>query len=143
MMFRFPLPTPRYTSYTRLGIGQEATSDEIRVVAAQYISRLKAESADPDKLAEANKLKDLASTKERERYDAEHPPLSLLRLEPMWDRVFGDRAERLVVLAILRRELEAFLVRRGSALYFPSDLTRTDFTEDFAYSQVLDGGRTS
>ncbi len=143
MMFEFPLPTPRDTSYTRLGIGPEATTDEVRDAAARYVSSLKAGSADPDKLAEANKLKDLATTKERERYDAEHPPLGLLRLEPMWEGVFGDRAERLVVLAVLRRELEAFLVHRGWAVRFPSDLTRTDFTEDFAYSPLLDGRRIS
>ena len=137
-MFRMPLPMPRRTSYTRLGIGPEATADEIRVAAARYVSRLKAEGADEDKLAEANRLKDLAKAEEKARYDDAHPPLGLLSLEATWPGVFEDRTQK---LAVLRRELEAFLVGRGSTVYFPSDLTRTDFSGDFTYSPVLDSGR--
>lgn len=138
-MFRLPLPIPRGSHYARLGIGPEATADEIRGAADEYASRLRAEGASEDKLAEANELKGLARTTERSRYDAEHPPLGLLRLEETWSGFFEGRAQS---LAVLRRELEQFLEDRGAAVHFPSDLSRTDFTDDYAYSPILDGPRS-
>lgn len=138
-MFRLPLPLPRGTHYARLGIGPEATADEIREAADEYANRLRAQGASEDKLAEANELKALARADERARYDSEHPPLGLLRLEDTWSGFFEDRARS---LAVLRRELEGFLESGGAAVHFPSDLTRTDFTDDFAYSPILDGQRS-
>jgi hypothetical protein len=140
LMFRLPLPILRNTSYTRLGVGPEATADEIRAASDEYVSRLKARGANHDKLAEANELKNLARAEERERYDADHPPLGLLHLEATRSGLFEDRTQG---LAVLRRELEAFLARRGSPVYFPSDLTRTDFSEDFTYSSILDGRQST
>jgi hypothetical protein len=129
------MPVPRNTSYARLGVGPEATAEEIQVASSQYLARLKQEHASDDQLKAASALKSLARADERARYDADHPPLSLLRLEPTWSSFVENRAEG---LALLRRELEEFLASRGAEVYYPSDLTRTNFTDDFAYSPILD-----
>jgi hypothetical protein len=136
-LFRLPLPVPRRTHYELLGIGPEATADEVRHASSEYVDRLRAEGASDEKLAEANAV-NLASVDERAAYDEDHPPLALLRLEPPHGPLFEDRDHG---LAALRRELEHFLAGRGADVYFPSDTTRTDFTADYTYSPLLDGPR--
>jgi hypothetical protein len=136
-LFSYPLPVPRQTVYERFGIGPEATAAEVRDASAEYVRRLQAEGASEDKVAQANAMK-LESGEQRAAYDAEHPPLALLRLVPPQSSLFQDRDH---ALAVLRRELERLLSSRGEAVYFPLDVTRTDFTSDFDYSPVLDPPR--
>jgi hypothetical protein len=125
---------PRSTQYARLGVAPEATADEIRAAAARLGKALRDSGASPEEMAEAHRA-NLDSEEARAAYDARHPPLSLLRLEPTWDPVFDDRA---TCLAVLRRELEAFLRRTGEAVHHPVDTTRTDFTADFTPTPLLD-----
>jgi hypothetical protein len=123
--------------YERLGIGPDATAEEVRDASREYVARLKAEGANEDKIAEANAMK-LESAEQRAAYDSEHPPLALLRLAPPRSDFFQDRDH---ALAVLRRALERLLSSRGEAVYFPSDVTRTDFSSDFSYSPLLDPPR--
>lgn len=133
-LFGLPLVFPRATHYTLLGIAPEATTAEIRAAAATHVARLKESGASEEAIAEANGL-NLESNKFRAAYDAQHPPLPLMRLESTWDPVFDDRA---TCLAALRRELEAFLRDKGETVHHPDDTTRTDFTTDFTPTPLLD-----
>ena len=132
--FPVPPPIPAFTNYTRLGIGPESTAEEIRTAFARYVKLLRARGASEAELAEANGI-GLMSTEQRAAFDNDHPPLELLKFHPTWLSLFDDRAQ---ALAVLRRELEQFLLSRGVHVYFPTDVTRTDFTDDFTYSPLLD-----
>ncbi|TYB43956.1 hypothetical protein [Actinomadura chibensis] len=133
-LFALPLVFPRSTQYARLGVAPEATAGEIRAATNRLAARLKAGGADEETISEMTGL-DLEKGEAREAYDAQHPPLPLMRLEPAWAPVFDDRA---ACLAALRRELEAFLLDAGETVYFPDDTTRTDFTADFTPTPLLD-----
>ena len=134
-LFGLPLVVPRANRYTQLGIAPEATAAEVRAATDRYIARLKADGAGDEEIARVHGLS-LEKPDDRAAYDAEHPPLPLLRLEPAGDPVFDDRATS---LAALRRELERFLLDAGEAVYHPDDTTRTDFTADFHPTSLLDG----
>lgn len=133
-LFALPLVVPRANRYAELGIGPEATTAEVRAATARHIARLKAGGASEDEIAQAHELS-LEKPEDRAAYDAEHPPLPLLRLEPAGDPVFDDRATS---LAALRRELERFLLDAGETVHHPDDTTRTDFTADFRPVPLLD-----
>lgn len=133
-LFSLPVILPRSTHYSRLGVRPEATPDEIRAASARLQSELKARGADVSELVEANAI-NLESASARAAHDAEHPPLSLMRLQPTWSPVFDDRTAGLLAL---RTGLEQFLHERGEKVYHPSDLTRTDFIDDFTYCPLLD-----
>lgn len=75
------------------------------------------------------------STSARPAHDAQHPPLSLTRLQPTWSPVFDNRTAG---LAALRTELEHFLSGQGEDVAPPTDLTRTDFTGDYTPCALLD-----
>lgn len=134
-LFRLPLPVPRRTLYERIGVGPDASADEVRSAQTDYVRRLEARGGDEDEIKEANAV-NLANKEERGAYDAQHPPIAILRLEPVWYAVFEDRAEG---LAVLRRDLERFLGMLGAPVSPPSDLTRADFSDDFAHASLLDG----
>jgi hypothetical protein len=134
-LFTLPLVIPRSTEYTRLAAPPEATAEEIRAAAARRDARLRAEGASQDALAAAHEV-NLADAGARAEYDARFPPLGLLRFEPTWAAVFDERD---TALAVLRREIEAFLAAAGERVFCPSDITRTDFTGDFAHCPLLDG----
>lgn len=136
-LFALPPVVPRGSRYAQLGIAPEATAAEVRAATDRYVARLKAAGASDDVIAEAHAVS-LEKPDARAAYDAEHPPLALLRLEPAWDRVFDDRATS---LAALRRELERFLLDAGEVVHHPDDTTRTDFTADFRPTPLLDGER--
>jgi hypothetical protein len=125
---------PRATHYTRLGVAPEATEEEIRAAAAGLVARLKACGASEEAISEAHGL-NLESRAARAAYDAQHPPLPLMRLESTWNPVFDDRA---TCLAVLRRQLEAFLHHAGETVHRPDDTTRSDFTTDFTPTPLLD-----
>jgi hypothetical protein len=133
-LFPFPLVIPRSTHYARLGVAPEATADEIRAAAAKLEDRLRARGATAEEFAEAHAV-NLESPQERAAYDAAHPPLPLMRLEPTWNPVFDDKT---ACLAVLRRELERFLLSAGETVHHPADTTRTDFTADFTPTPMLD-----
>ena len=173
-LFDYPLPIPRHTLYEELGLGPEATPEEIREAKAEAVRKLRArraaiqtrmasltagshparrQHAEQEPLerelrqlrAEHKKLEErevqintigLESTEKRRQYDAEHPPLALLKLAPPAGDVFKDNR---LVIVLLRRELSAFLQQRGMDVFHPSDLTRIDFTSDFTYFEILDG----
>jgi hypothetical protein len=134
-LFALPLVFPRDSHYALLGIAPEATAAEVRAAVAGYVARLRAGGADEGAVARAHGL-DLESGEARAAYDARHPPLPLMRLEPTWDPVFDDRA---TCLAALRREVESFLLAGGEAVHHPDDATRADFTADFTPTPLLDG----
>jgi hypothetical protein len=134
-LFPAPLLPPATTDYARLGLGPEATADEIRAASSRLDQRLRRQGASETELAAAHAIR-LESVEERAAYDLAHPPLALLKLRPTWHPVLDRAAVRLYVL---RRELEAFLRERGEPVYLPSDLTRTDFTADHTPDPLLDG----
>jgi hypothetical protein len=136
-LFPLPLVVPRANRFAQLGIAPEATAAEVRAATDRYVTRLKATGASDEAIAEAHALS-LEKPEHRAAYDAEHPPLQLLRLEPAWDPVFDDRATS---LAALRRELERFLIDAGETVHHPDDTTRIDFTADFRQTPLLDGGQ--
>ncbi len=72
----------------------------------------------------------------RAEYDRKNPPLDLLKLEECVGDEFTDNS---IMLPLLRQELSEFLASRGEEVLHPSDLTRRDFTGDFAYNPLLDG----
>jgi hypothetical protein len=133
-LFGLPLVLPRATHYARLGIAPEATNAEVRVAAAAYVADLRDSGADEHAIAEAHAL-NLENAEARAAYDAQHPPLPLMRLECTWDPVFDDRATS---LAVVRREVEAFLRNSGATVHHPDDTTRADFTADFTPTPLLD-----
>ncbi|WUH98420.1 hypothetical protein OHR68_33720 [Spirillospora sp. NBC_00431] len=134
-LFPVALAPPGTTDYTRLGLGPEATADEIRAASSRLARRLRRRGAAEAELAAAHAIR-LESVTDRAVYDAAHPPLELLKLRPTWHPVLDGAAVRSYVL---RRELEAFLEERGEPVYRPSDLTRTDFTADHTPDPLLDG----
>jgi hypothetical protein len=129
-LFALPLLVPRTNRYTELGIAPEATTAEVRAATSRHVAKLTG-----DAVAEAN-AQSLVKPANRAAYDLQHPPLGLLRLEPVWDPIFDDRATS---LAALRRELEAFLQAEGEPVHHPNDTTRKDFSGDFMYTPLLDG----
>jgi hypothetical protein len=133
-LFALPLVLPRASLYSRLGVPPEATAEEIRAAMARLHERLKARGASTEEIAKAHAV-NLESHEARATHDAEHPPLSLMRLDPTWEPVFTDRA---TALAVLRREIEDFLRHAGETVHHPSDITRTDFTGDFTHTRLLD-----
>lgn len=134
-LFASPPVVPRATRYAELGIAPEATAAEVRAATGRHVAALRAAGANDDTIAEAH-ARSLEKAEARATYDAAHPPLPLLRLEPAWDPVFDDRATS---LAALRRELERFLAAAGEPVHHPDDTTRTDFTADFRPTPLLDG----
>lgn len=158
-MFRFPIPVPRRTAYARLGISPEAdkaTVNRALNAARARIERDKAAllaeadaagdaapvelqrrvDALSDELLELNGL-DLDRTEGREKYDEEHPPFGLLKLQAGEDPLFEDQR---ATLHVLRRELCDWIEARGEHVTHPTDLTRRDFRGDFTYHPALDGG---
>jgi hypothetical protein len=134
-LFPAPFVPPGTTDYARLGLGPEATADEIRAASSRLDQRLRRRGASEAELAVAHAIR-LESADDRAAHDVAHPPLALLKLRPTGHPVL-DRAS--VQFYVLRRELETFLQERGEPVYWPSDLTRTDFTADHTPDPLLDG----
>ncbi|MEU4325840.1 hypothetical protein [Nonomuraea dietziae] len=53
-LFPLPLVLPHHTHYARLGVGPEATAEEIRAAAARLAARLKARNAGVQEMVEAH-----------------------------------------------------------------------------------------
>ncbi|MER7407531.1 hypothetical protein ABT373_34920 [Streptomyces sp. NPDC000070] len=136
-LFSLPMVVPRTTEYTRLGVPPEATADEIRAAANRNDARLRARGASDEEIAAAHAAS-IENTEARAVHDARFPPLPLLRLVPTWEPVL-DADGKAIGLAVLRREIEAFLTAAGESVHHPVDTTRTDFTGDFARTHLLDG----
>ncbi|GAA0276849.1 hypothetical protein GCM10009539_75790 [Cryptosporangium japonicum] len=130
-----PFSLPRNTAYDRLGIAPDATAEDVREAAAGLAARLAADGAPASEIASANGL-DLERPDSRAAHDRLHPPLGLLRIQPTWSPIFDDRAR---AINALRRDLERFLTDHGMPACHISDLTRTDFSDEFTYSRLLDG----
>ncbi|MEY9912354.1 hypothetical protein ABIA35_008615 [Catenulispora sp. MAP12-49] len=133
-LFALPLVVPRSTEYAELGVAPAATAEEIRAASARRDVRMRARGAAAEEIAAAHAV-NLENAKARAEYDACHPPLALLRLEPTWSALFD---ERVAGLAVLRREIEAFLFAAGESVFLPTDLDRTDFRGDFTHHRILD-----
>ncbi|GAA2501267.1 hypothetical protein [Winogradskya humida] len=133
--FPAPVPVPVVTGYGELGVRPDATPDEVRVATARRARVLTAER----ELAGLNS-RSLTGSDRRAEHDDEHPPCSVLRLEPVWSLIFDDPA---VALERLRADLESFLcgAEGGDAIPFPvpTDLERSDFSGDFRHHPLLDG----
>jgi hypothetical protein len=134
-LFPIPLTPPATTDYARLGLGPEATADEIRAASSRLDQRLRRQGVSEAELVAAHAIR-LESAEGRAAHDAAHPPLLLLKLHPTWHPVLDTPA---VQLYVLRRDLEEFLQDRGELIYRPSDLTRTDFSADHTLDPLLDG----
>lgn len=137
-LFSLPMVVPRTTEYTRLGVPPEATADEIRAAANRNDARLRARGASDEEIAAAHAAS-IENTEARAAHDARFPPLPLLRLVPTWEPILDDADGKATGLAVLRREIEAFLTAAGESVHHPMDTTRTDFTGDFARTHLLDG----
>ncbi len=133
-LFSLPIVLPRSTHYSRLAILPESTAEEIRAAAARLDARLRAEARSEADLAEAHRIS-LESQAGRTEHDTALPPLLLMRLEPTWNSIFEDRGAE---LAVLRREIENFLLRAGEVVRRPTDVDRTDFTNDYTYCGLID-----
>jgi hypothetical protein len=136
-LFALPMVVPRTTEYTRLGVPPEATADEVRAAANRHDARLRARGASDEEIAAAHAAS-IENAEARAAHDARFPPLALLRLVPTWEPIL-DTDEKAIGLAVLRREIEAFLTAAGESVHHPMDTTRTDFTGDFARTHLLDG----
>ncbi|MFJ8464421.1 hypothetical protein [Streptomyces swartbergensis] len=136
-LFSLPMVVPRTTEYTRLGVPPEATADEIRAAANRNDARLRARGASDEEIAAAHAAS-IENAEARAAHDARFPPLPLLRLVPTWEPIL-DTDGKAIGLAVLRREIEAFLTAAGECVHHPMDTTRTDFTGDFARTHLLDG----
>lgn len=79
----------------------------------------------------------LDTPEERRAYDEAHPPLALLRLV---EEERGGFVEPRTAFLLLRREVARFLSAQGEDVFHPSDLTREDFSADFDFNELLDGG---
>jgi hypothetical protein len=115
-LFAQPLPLPGRTRYDALGLGPDATPEEVRWASGAAADRLQLEET-------------------RLAYDRAHPPLALLKLEDCADPMFVDERTHLF---LLRLAISAFLEARGEPVFHPSDLTRRDFSDDFRFNPVLD-----
>ena len=158
-LFGFPLPVPTRTRYDELGIGPDASNDDIRWAKSALVSRLleeqRALEREPDhdtagqdldelgrriealgrKAREVNRW-DLDKPDARYAYDCAHPPLALLKLEDCGD---GGLTDRRTSLFLLRSAVAEALEARGEEVLHPSDLTRQDFSGDFSFHPLLDG----
>jgi hypothetical protein len=134
-LFPAPLVLSATSDYARLGLGPEATADEIRAASSRLDQRLRRHGASEAELAAAHAIQ-LESAEDRAAHDVAHPPLVLLKLRPTWHPMLDSAA---IWLYVLRRELEAFLQERGEPVYRPSDLTRSDFAADHTPDPLLDG----
>lgn len=72
---------------------------------------------------------------QRRIYDSQRPPLALLKVASTATDSFLESSS---VLHLLRRDVAAFLEKRGEVVFHPSDLTRSDFTADFTPNPILD-----
>jgi hypothetical protein len=115
-LFAQMLPLPARTRYDALGLGPDATTDEVRWASGADAERLQREAT-------------------RLAYDRAHPPLALLKLEDCADPVFVDERTHLF---LLRVAISAFLEARQERVFHPSDLTRREFSDDFRFNPVLD-----
>jgi len=79
----------------------------------------------------------LHSAEDREEYDRQHPPLGLIKFPECTLDEFATN--RRLALALVRRDLIRFFVEKGEEVFHPSDLTREDFSRDFAHNPILDG----
>lgn len=196
-LFSYPLPVPSETVYRELGLGPDASDEEVQAAKSLAVRRLDAEhrelerslqqtydevpglreayedvSADAAALRDAQtrraelevraveqdpefrekrrrsaeivrrieEINDQALEKpvNRRAYDRAHPPLALLKVEDCAVDQFLEGATRLY---LLRKDVAGFLSERGVAVFHPSDLTREDFSSDFAFNPILDDGR--
>lgn len=133
-LFALPFQISHSNHYADLGVSPEATAQELRAAAARQDSRLKEEGADEDAVVAAHAVR-LENAEARAEHDRDYPPLALMRLEPTWEPFLDDRATG---LAVLRREIEAFLADRGADVFHPTDTTRHDFSADFTRVSLLD-----
>lgn len=163
MMIRDAFPLPPTDPYDDLGVGPEATDAEIAEARLYVANRLRsrlalirrtlaAEPADTEsdrsralrarldeletRLLALNRSP-LATTIGRAAYDAEHPPLELLKLaelEPLDQGLGRFERER------LERDLREFLAGLGEPSPPGSDAERDDCLVDFTPDPFLDGG---
>lgn len=117
--------------------GRALSQLEVRAVAQnpRYRELCDRERELDDEVLRVNRMA-LQNTTERLAYDRDHPPFELLKLV---DCARDELADPRVTATRLREELIAFLLARGEPVFHPSDLTRTDFTSDFAPNPLLDG----
>jgi hypothetical protein len=73
------------------------------------------------------------------KYDESHPPFGLMKLAPATRDEFFDQSR--TELWILRREITRFLKEKGEAIAYANDLDREDFSADFCWNPILDGGK--
>jgi hypothetical protein len=158
-LFGSPLPLPTHTRYAELGIGPDASNDDVRWAKSALVSRLldeqRALERERDRGRTAEDLDELGHRIEalgrqarevnrwdvdkpdaRYAYDCAHPPLALLKLEDCGD---GGLTERRTYLFLMRSAMAESLEAQGEAVLHPSDLTRQDFTGDFSFHPLLDG----
>jgi hypothetical protein len=102
---------------------------------APQFRRLVKEQKDLDQQSRKINLISLDSPEKRRDYDSRHPPLGLLRFA---DATQDSFLESRTALFLLRRELSAYFSQKGETVFHPSDLTRQDFRQDFAFNKELD-----
>jgi hypothetical protein len=158
-MFELPLLVDHASLYAELGVTPEASADEIREAKSEASAALDAERAALDRelrgLAETDgrareiqralgeierrlvKLNQITidNPEERQRYDREHPPFGLLKLD---DPSLDGFVESRTALTLVRRELSRFFAERNEDVFHPSDLHREDFTADITPHPLLD-----
>lgn len=90
-----------------------------------------------DQLIALNRM-NMENADQRLAYDRAHPPLELMKIEPVAHEAFSRNR---FPLSLLREAISEFLAEQGDDVVHPSDLTRRDFSDDFTYYQLLDGLR--
>jgi hypothetical protein len=161
-MFDFPLPRATSADYELLALRPDATPEDIRdaktnlaqtlqtelKVMSKQLEVFAAEGTDEREQLLRRQQKELQerlnrvqgspleNPEKRKRHDATHQPAGILQLEDIIEvALFGDRRR---LMNLLRRDLESFLTLLGEPVYHPSDLTRSQFTDDFTFHPLLD-----
>jgi hypothetical protein len=98
---------------------------------------LRAQADELERQVRALNQASLDKPAQRAAYDGDRPPLALLKLEECADPWFSDPR---TCLFLLRVTIAEFLTAHGEEVFHPSDLTRREFSEDFSFNQILDGG---
>jgi hypothetical protein len=161
---------PERTRYDRLGVGPDASNDDLRWAKLEAVSRLNQE-----RLALQERLDRLTTGRETDP-DGDDPEVVELRRQISERKQGADEingwnldkpearlaydcdhpplallkldpsadaalTEPRTCLFLLRSAIAEFLEARGEAVFHPSDLTRPDFTDDFSFHELLDGDR--
>ena len=155
-MFKLPLIKKNNTFYDELDIKPDSTNDELSKAINTKVNQLNKEKSTLEreikekgnqtgfdikieevdkKINEINAL-NLKKPENREKYDLETPPCSVIKLEKVSIPFFEEKNTQ---IHFLRKELTDFFKKEKNLdSYHPSDTTKSNFQIDFIFNKYLD-----